>query len=189
MSTSISPNLSGKDWHWSFTFDSKTKKKIMLSKISTMSTKVIWFWRYNIAAQHNIAAFPINVLFYHFSLIILTYPLTFPHFPFTFPSTYPHSITAHSTALSSFPIKKVEIVNLHEQISETAELNLMLIGRDKRLVSLDMLREPPEFQLIWHIILWVVIGQKSRVLVLQLLLKVLQRHYFQSVFCQLTGAI
>lgn len=83
--------------------------------------------------------------------MIFTYPLTFPHFPvptFIFPislvQTYPHIITAHITALSYFPIKKVEIVNLHEQISETAELNLMLMGRDKRLVSLNMLGEPPE---------------------------------------------
>lgn len=63
-------------------------------------------------------------------------------FPISLVQTYPLSITAHTTALSYFPIKKVEIVNLHEQISESAEFNLMLMGRDKRLVSLDMLREP-----------------------------------------------
>lgn len=65
-------------------------------------------------------------------------------FPISSVQTYPHSLTAHTTALSYFPIKTVEIVNLHEQISETVELNLMLMGRDKRLVSLDMLREPLE---------------------------------------------
>lgn len=58
------------------------------------------------------------------------------HFsPISLIQTYPHSITAYITALCYFPIKKVEIVNFHGQISETAELNLMLMGRDKILIT------------------------------------------------------